>query len=606
MSLGMYIGIAIGCIALLGVSSGIIYHKYHQDKQVKVNFEQQAQERLQQVADMNLPPFYIDHELDPVCIYEHELPPDVLPSVQPILVHSTSDEAMQIPPEEDPFFAHSSLPNNSNNQQFASAALISSATTVNSSGAPTEGYFDLTNMPTLPPPAAAVSSPHTTTPSSTFAASSFPTPRPINQEMLDLARVRAPPSYDIPNLVVDRSPLYHPSTHLFSPPSPSPHFTPYSEGSLHHQHQPGQDDYFGHVRLRAHTFSHPSSLQSPNQSFLQQLQQQVGHDRTNQQQSQGEEEEDLPATPRYSLEFSSDIPHEHHLEHHQRSRVLYDNSFLESSQSTYSFPLEAHSPASFSPSSSRTSWDYYDQDQGPSIRLHARTSSTSSLPGSHASSPLLVFETTTTPARTRGSSGGRRTRSSTLGESSRALMLRMHSLLRHSTSYSNSRDSTPTTSPSLAPADGYSSSASGLSAQGSGGGVPMVGLGLEYGGHVAPEPLQHDWAQDQNQEHTVFVIVDESEGGGDTTTATASNISSPPMTSSVPISLRAVPSTVSQSSTDEQESVSTSEVTVVVEEKAEEEEEEEEEDEDESVSKTQHQHAAPEPMQTIPMALAVS
>jgi hypothetical protein len=48
--LGMYFGIAVGCIALLGVCGGILYRKYQQEKQVKVAFEQQTQERLQQVA----------------------------------------------------------------------------------------------------------------------------------------------------------------------------------------------------------------------------------------------------------------------------------------------------------------------------------------------------------------------------------------------------------------------------------------------------------------------------------------------------------------------------------------------------------------------------
>jgi hypothetical protein len=102
----MYFGIAIACLTLLGVCGGILYSKYRQDMRAKVAQEQQIQERLQQVADLNLPPFYVDHELDPVCIYEHELPPDVLPPEQPIFVHSAfSDEGMLIPPEDDPLFA---------------------------------------------------------------------------------------------------------------------------------------------------------------------------------------------------------------------------------------------------------------------------------------------------------------------------------------------------------------------------------------------------------------------------------------------------------------------------------------------------------------------
>src|SRR5690554_3699527 len=58
-------------------------------------------------SDMAMPPVYDDHQLDPVCIYEHELPPDVLPTVQPILVHSASDDHHDIPPEEDPLASSS-------------------------------------------------------------------------------------------------------------------------------------------------------------------------------------------------------------------------------------------------------------------------------------------------------------------------------------------------------------------------------------------------------------------------------------------------------------------------------------------------------------------
>ncbi|KAK3840380.1 MAG: hypothetical protein JOS17DRAFT_17611 [Linnemannia elongata] len=607
--LGMYFGIAIGCLTLLGVCAGILYHKYRQDMRVKVTHEQQIQERLQQVADLNLPPFYVDHELDPVCIYEHELPPDVLPPVQPIFVHSSSDEGILIPPEDDPLFAQGngnaaqSLESPSTNNQSAmlfSPAIDFNAGTIgegvttpgvlNASGPAVggEGYFDLAIMPT-PPAAAAVSpSSRPATPSSIFSASSVPVPRPINQEMLNLARVRAPPSYDVPNVVVDRSPLYHPSTH--SPHSVSSPFTPYSEDGHHH----GQGDYFRHARIRAHTISHPSSSASPNQSFLQQLQRQ-------QQQTEGGrggggegEEEDLPATPRYSLEFPSDVPHEHHLEHHQRSRALYDNSVLGSPQSSQSVsPLpQAFSPASYS---SRSSGDYFERDYNTVIRLNDRTPSITSLPGSHSSSPLLMFETTMTTTRTPRRSPGLRARASTLGESSRALMQRMHSLLRHSTSYSESRDSTPATSPRLGPAD---SSLTSSSAQGAG--MPMVGLGLEYGGHVAPEPLQLDQTEPQEQEQVhdqIVATVDEPEED-------TGDISLSPSTApSGPTSQQVFPSTVPSSSDSEQEHES------AVDEVAEEgqnAEEEDEEDDDESVSKTQHQLTPPEPMQTIPMPLAVS
>lgn len=126
----------------------------------------------------------------------------------------------------------------------------------------------------------------------------------------------------------------------------------------------------------------------------------------------------------------------------------------------------------------------------------------------------------------------------------------------------------------------------------------MVGLGLEYGGHVAPEPLQLDQTATQEQERVhdqVVVIVDEPEED-------ISDISLLPSTaSSGPTSQHTLPSTVSPTSDSEQEHDSAVEEVAEEEDKA-----EEEEEEDAGVSKTQHQLTPPEPMQTIPMPLAVS
>lgn len=130
--------------------------------------------------------------------------------------------------------------------------------------------------------------------------------------------------------------------------------------------------------------------------------------------------------------------------------------------------------------------------------------------------------------------------------------------------------------------------------------MPMVGLGLEYGGHVAPEPLQLDQTEPQEQEQVhdqIVATVDEPEED-------TGDISLSPSTApSGPTSQQVFPSTVPSSSDSEQEHES------AVDEVAEEgqnAEEEDEEDDDESVSKTQHQLTPPEPMQTIPMPLAVS
>ncbi|KAF9931970.1 hypothetical protein FBU30_009149 [Linnemannia zychae] len=481
---GMYIGIAAGCIVLLGISGGILYRKHRQEVLAKEAFEQQAQERLQQVADLNLPPFYADHERDPVCIYEHELPPDILPSVQPIFVQAASnDDSGLILPEEDPLYTG---PRDPEVQSPYSIPLTSQADSgIGATGNPFDtpvvdptrhgGYFDPSNMPTPPPlAAAALGSSHPPAPSSPLShtSSSSQVPRTfINQEMLNRARVRAPPDYDTPNVVVDRSPLYHPSTHSLSP---------YSEGS-----RLVQEGYFSNVRIRAHTFSHSPSSHTSFPEFLRQLQQQHLQQNQGQQQHPPPEEtrqegvdSELSATPRYSAEFPSSIPHEQILEEHQRSRALYDQlTLVESSHSSLSFPLQ--SPVSFSSASSSS----------------PRTSS-------HTSSPLLPLEPSMmAPSilRRQGSRGrgGLRLRASTLGESSRGLIQRVHSLLRHSTSASNG--SSPMMSPHLGDSHIVPMEGS-LHAATHSVDVSMIGLGLELeerGTLVSQETHAQEQGQDQ-------------------------------------------------------------------------------------------------------------
>ncbi|KAF9106413.1 hypothetical protein BGX29_009569 [Mortierella sp. GBA35] len=576
--LGMYFGIAIGSIVLLGVCSGILYHKYRQDKKVVENQHQEIQERLQQVADLNLPPFYVDHEQDPVCIYEHELPPDVLPPVQPIFVHSASDDSVLIHPEDDPLVANnvrappselvqsSPTPTTITDQQptMSTSPVIALGTETGNILETGSGEVVASMSMLTPPPAAVLNTSRPTTPSSTFSTSSsshIPLPRAINQEMLSLARVRAPPSYDVPNVVVDRSPLYHPSTH--------------SSYTVEDGHQV-QEDYFGHVRIRAHTFSHASSS-APSQSFLQQIQNRHSHQRQHswsntssahqqeQQRQQEEQEQELPATPRYSLEFPSDVPHEHHLEEHQRSRAIYDNSALIGS------PLSFQASPSFSTTSSSSSWDN-EQQQYQGTRMQERSFSQ---PSSHSSSPLMFEQPMTiTTSRMRR---GLRARASTFGESSKVLMQRMHSLLRHSTSYSQA--SSPASSPRL------SGSTSAASAS-----APMVGLGLVYGGHVAPEPVSQEQEPDE-----VVVIVDELENN-DRVLTSGTTASSGTISLLSTNSLTLASSTLPSDNEQEDESEA---------------EEAEEEEEDESVSKTQRQRAAQlaetaEPMATMPISLVVS
>ncbi|KAF9927890.1 hypothetical protein BGZ67_007293 [Mortierella alpina] len=311
---GIYAGAAVGVIALLGIGAAILYRKHQQDQKDIAARERVVQERMQHVVDMNLPPFYVDHELDPVCIYEHELPLDAVPPVQPILVHSTSDEHI-IPPEDDPLASSPTvpppLPRELSSFRFPSSSSTNNtqqvgveATSTSSVLSPTADHVDAAqetlhnpaltiqaaNMPTSPAPAALLSPP---------LPAAAASPRIINEEMLNLARLPAPPSYHVPNLVIDRSPHHHPYSH-------HQHSHSASEASQMIVPSRVRDDYFGSVRIRSHTFSHPPPQQQQHQGHTQEYQ-----------------EEDLPPTPRYSLEFPSHVPHQRHLEQYRRARAQH-------------------------------------------------------------------------------------------------------------------------------------------------------------------------------------------------------------------------------------------------------------------------------------------
>ncbi|KAG0269183.1 hypothetical protein DFQ27_004579 [Actinomortierella ambigua] len=114
---------------------------------------------------------YNDHVHDPVCIYEHELQPEMAAAqVQPpILVHSMSDEQIMIPLEEDPTVA--------------------------------------------PPPVSIGQDPETTAMMTTRSTGeAFFSSYTQHDLDLELGNLPPPPSYDTPNRVVEVSPLPMPAS----------------------------------------------------------------------------------------------------------------------------------------------------------------------------------------------------------------------------------------------------------------------------------------------------------------------------------------------------------------------------------------------------------
>ncbi|KAI7820702.1 hypothetical protein BC939DRAFT_229296 [Gamsiella multidivaricata] len=75
----IYICAFIVLLLLLGIFIGFIHRKHLQQEREQKEFRRVARERTQQTIDLNLPPYYIDHVRDPICIYEHELPSPTSP-----------------------------------------------------------------------------------------------------------------------------------------------------------------------------------------------------------------------------------------------------------------------------------------------------------------------------------------------------------------------------------------------------------------------------------------------------------------------------------------------------------------------------------------------
>ncbi|KAF9296873.1 hypothetical protein BGZ74_010113 [Mortierella antarctica] len=406
--------IAVGSSALLGVCVGILYHRHQQDLKELWQQEQIIRDRFQLVAENNLPPFYIDHELDPVAIYEHELPPDVVPAAEPILIQSSSEDV--IPPEEDPLMSSPPFTRGLSTPRIPSLNQASESNTATTTPAthetlasvsssrqdslsvPIEGF----TVQTFGPSSSTTSFTLPTSPEATMVAAPMSPNTPItHEELMTLAQLPPPPSYDVPNRIVDQSPMMEFSSFSFGSPHSSASTT-FPERALTPS---APNDYFTQ-RARSHTFSHPPS--APHHRHVYHRHQ---HHHSESQVRHQQQEASLPQTPRYSLEFPSHIPHELHLQQYQQARA---SSFVTSSSSSTAFStprVDASSPHMLqSRSFSQPGSGYYHQSSA------AASSETLALGGSSR--------------RARQTPAGARGRSSTIGESSKLLIQRMQSLWR--------------------------------------------------------------------------------------------------------------------------------------------------------------------------------
>ncbi|KAF9347596.1 hypothetical protein BGX26_000941 [Mortierella sp. AD094] len=414
VSAGAIVGIVIGSIVVVAACGGILYYyRDHIISEFSSPTQQETQEQRQQVVvDQTVPPDYVDHELDPVCVYEHELHPDVVAPVQPILVHSPSADFI-IPPEEDPLIASTpSLRGGASFMTFPEASSTLSASTTSPPYQHDEQQKQqqqrmqmLQNIP--PPTPTSVNTASLSTPPIMGSPLSITSsPRFINQSMLNMARLASPPSYDVPNRVIARSPLAHPHSHHHHSRSASDAcqfmLSPTST-------QRAPQDYFGQVRTRSHTFSHPEPYQSPATTVTSATPPPPHHHH-----HQGE----TPDTPRYSLEFPSNVPHEHHLEEHQRARVQY----AQWEASLYRRDDERQD---------QQDSHYIQMQDQPFSQIYSPALSTSSSFTPNTRNAVFRSGSPSSSIQGRGrASPGARPRASTIGESSKLLIQRMQTLWR--------------------------------------------------------------------------------------------------------------------------------------------------------------------------------
>lgn len=329
-----------------------------------------------------------------MAIYEHELPPDVVPVSEPILVQSTSEDI--ISPEEDPLVSSPPFTRGLSSQSDPniSTGSLQGASPVSAprQDSVSEPIESLTQTFELPIPISILP----TSPEAALSPVGLAPIAPITpEELMTLAQLPPPPSYDVPNRVVDQSPMMELSGFNFGSPLSSSSST-YPERAF----TPStlSNDYFTR-RARSHTFSHPSSAHHHPHLYHHHYESQV----------QVQQDETLPQTPRYSLEFPSHIPHELHLQQYQQARA---SSFMVSS------------PSSSSSSSTAFSTPRLDS-QSPHVLQSRSFSQPGYYPTFGASSDSLE-----NGRRARQSPAGPRGRSSTLGESSKLLIQRMQSLWR--------------------------------------------------------------------------------------------------------------------------------------------------------------------------------
>ncbi|KAG0019556.1 hypothetical protein BGZ82_000118 [Podila clonocystis] len=309
----IYVSAFLGMTGIMAVFALMIYRKNQRQLQQNLAHIQIIHDRRQQAIDLNLPPFYVDHVRDPVVHV-------AAPTLGTVMVESGNGQIYS------PSSSQTPSPSSSPASTSGPFAIVATDLEPNLGGRESI-------LPPLTRPRVTFSSASRSSSSAAITIATSPTSASlvsVVHEETDLSDLPPPPSYDVPNIVVERSPTLEPSptsgptvpalslalgsnaSALSLSLSPSLAATSTSIASTLERDEVSISPSFGNtnsgiVLEQEHIRQTPPSGQ---------------HQHLRHSSDDGSAFE----TPRYSAEFDPSVPHEVHLQHYRRARALSDAS----------------------------------------------------------------------------------------------------------------------------------------------------------------------------------------------------------------------------------------------------------------------------------------
>ncbi|KAG0356473.1 hypothetical protein BG005_004605 [Podila minutissima] len=319
----IYVSAFLGMTGIMGVFALMIYRKNQRQLQQNLAHIQIIHDRRQQAIDLNLPPFYVDHVRDPL-VHDHA------PTLEVVVVIESGNGQIYSP---------SSTPSSlSSSPASSSGPFAIVATDLESNLGGRESI-----LPPLTRPRITFSSTFSSTSSSTSSSSAAtalataPTSSPslvpvIVPDEIELSDLPPPPSYDVPNIVVERSPTLEQSPTSGSTVPALTLALGSNASALTLSLSPSLAATSASIAstLEGDEVSVLTSIGNTNNSTVLEAEQiqQTPPSGQQQHQHQRHPSDDGSAfeTPRYSSEFDPSVPHEVHLQQYRRARALSDAS----------------------------------------------------------------------------------------------------------------------------------------------------------------------------------------------------------------------------------------------------------------------------------------